>query len=322
VGAYPLKLDKSKAKAAYAELAPDIDLHARLVDAGTRLAHHYAENATERKWQKRLHRWLIEERYDEEPLAYVDAKEAAIATRATSGPRKAKGDAAPQAGKATGPSGAPLGRYVVRVVRGEQVTYAGEHSIKLRYRIEGGEHHGKEFDHGFVYRTDEESDDGTKGQAMLNNITTASGVNPPDATGFNGLTMVAKVTKGGAIEYVPGGTSAQEKAAGLSYGTPLGSHTVKIIDSDFKDDGKGEKKIGFDYLIQGGEYDGREFHHEFYLADAYCGSIKEGEKLFADIRQATGVMPRDTVELHDKTLVVTVTEHNCFRFNVEYAALT
>src|SRR3954466_7684224 len=101
----------------------------------------------------------------------------------------------------------------------------------------------------------------------------------------------------------------QECRAGLSYGTPLGSHVAKITGLDVHDEESGTTKLKLCYRIEGGEHEGKDFHHEFYLASGSETLAKKGEALFDAVRRAVAIpCPQVPEELHDKTLVVNVTE--------------
>ena len=83
--AYPLKRDRSKARAAYSALAPSPALHTTLLAQAAVWAAQYEETGTEKKWWKHLHLWLSEERYLEDPPSpYENRKEAAIARKPNS----------------------------------------------------------------------------------------------------------------------------------------------------------------------------------------------------------------------------------------------
>jgi hypothetical protein len=116
---FPRKHQRAKARAAYKALAPDDDLHAHLMASAIALAAHYEKTATEKKWWKHMHTWLVEERYLEDlPEPYENPKEAAIARVRENGPRKAS--KTPPAEKATGLSPkTPIGRHKVKIVGSE-----------------------------------------------------------------------------------------------------------------------------------------------------------------------------------------------------------
>jgi hypothetical protein len=200
--AFPRKHHRTKARIAYAALAPDEALHADLMAAAIALAGHYEKSATEKKWWKHMHTWLAEERYLEDlPEPYENPKEAAIARAREKGPRKA---ASTTPAKATGLSpGTPIGRHKVKIVGSEfpDNTSSPEVRIKFFYRIEDGDHTGKEFSHTFKILSDDENTR-MDGQSIYANIRNATGVLEPDDTcDFHDKVMHAVVGKMGRIEY-------------------------------------------------------------------------------------------------------------------------
>ena len=177
---YPRKHQRAKARAAYKALAPDAELHANLVAAASAWANHYERNATEKKWWKHLHTWLAEERYLEDlPEPYENPKEAAIAGARENGPRKAS--KSPPAGKDTGLSPkTPIGSHKVKVIDSEMPDDSVNPELRMifRYRIEDGDHQGKEFSHTFkIVSNDEELQ--SEGQSFFAGLRIATGVSDP-----------------------------------------------------------------------------------------------------------------------------------------------
>jgi hypothetical protein len=203
--AFPRKHDRSKAKAAYMALAPDSSLHDALVSKAIALAEHYQTNSTERKWWKHLHNWLAEERYLEDlPVPYENPKEAAIARKRENAPRK---DNTETPAKDVGLSAkTPQGRHKVTVVSSDlpDVAYGGpEFRMKFGFRIEEGEHEGKEFSHTFKTISENEALQMT-GQSIYSNLRNATGViDPDDTSDFHDKKLLAIVGKMGRIEYAP-----------------------------------------------------------------------------------------------------------------------
>lgn len=79
---FPKKLKKVKARLAYEKLAPDSDLHARIIEKVKELAAHHKEQGTEFKWIREPANWLSGEGWDEDlPAVYQDPKDAAISKR-------------------------------------------------------------------------------------------------------------------------------------------------------------------------------------------------------------------------------------------------
>jgi hypothetical protein len=200
--AFPRKQDRSKAQAAYKKLAPDTDLHDALVAKAIALAEHYQKNATERKWWKYLHNWLGEERYLEDlPEPYENAKEAAIARKRENGPRKGKTEA-PAKDVGLSPK-TPIGRHKVKVVECDLPDANGSAEARMRFlfRVETGEHEGKEFSHSFKIMSDDDTMR-MNGQSFYADLRSATGVlEPEDTSEFHGKSLQAIVGKMGRIEY-------------------------------------------------------------------------------------------------------------------------
>jgi len=200
---FPRKYDRAKAKAAYKALAPNEELHARLVAQAIALAAHHEKNATDKKWIKRMHTWLVGECYLEDlPEPYENPKEAAIARARENGPRKAS--KSPPARKTTGLSPkTPQGRHKVKIISAEMPDDSGspEERFKLSYRIEDGDHEGKEFSHTFKSISADEREQ-TEGQSVFADLRKATGVTEPeDTSDFHDLSLRAIVTSMGRIEY-------------------------------------------------------------------------------------------------------------------------
>jgi hypothetical protein len=199
---FPRKHHRAKARAAYKVLAPDAVLHAHLMVSAIALATHYEKAATEKKWWKHMHTWLVEERYLEDlPEPYENPKEAAIARARENGPRKVKPQAA---GKATGLSPkTPIGRHKVKVIGSEMLDDSGnpEYRMKWSYRIEDGDHEGTEFSHTFKYFSADESLQ-FEGQSIFADLRKATGVLEPDDTSdLHDRPLRAIVSSMGRIEY-------------------------------------------------------------------------------------------------------------------------
>jgi hypothetical protein len=199
--AYPLKVDRSKAKAEYAKLAPDASLHAKLVEAATKLSVHHAANGTEKTFIKRLQNWIREERYEEDlPTTYANAKDAANPRFKAGRTQKTNVDT-----DKFGPSGlspkTPLGRHVVEVTSCDVLSGKNnsERFIDVHFRIQGGTHDGKDFAHNFLYMTDDGADE--QGSRWFSDVCRAvNNESPRDTSEFLGATLTAIVSKGG-IEY-------------------------------------------------------------------------------------------------------------------------
>jgi hypothetical protein len=199
---FPRKHHRAKARAAYKALAPDSDLHADLMASAIALAAHYEKTATDRKWWKHMHTWLIEERYLEDlPEPYENPKEAAIARAKENGPRKASSKTP---SKATGLSPkTPLGRHKVKIIGSEMPddSNSPEQRFKFSYLIEDGGHEGKEFSHTFKMVSNDENLQ-TEGQSFFADLRKATGIiDPNDTSDFHDISLRAIVTSMGRIEY-------------------------------------------------------------------------------------------------------------------------
>ena len=199
---YPRKHHRAKAQAAYKTLAPDATLHATLVVKASAWAAHYEQTATEKRWWKHMHTWLVEERYLEDlPEPYESPKEAAIAKARQNGPPKiGKPQKEPKSGLSPK---TPVGRHTVKVVRGEMpdARNSPEQRMKFVFRIENGDHEGKEFAHTFkCLSADEEAR--SKGMAIFGELRRATGVLEPDDTcDLHDKTLRAVVGAMGRISY-------------------------------------------------------------------------------------------------------------------------
>jgi hypothetical protein len=199
--AFPRKHQRAKARAAYNALAPDQALHARLVVLVTAWAEHYAKTGTEKQWWKHLHTWLAQESYLEDlPQPYENPKDAAMARAKERGPRQAVGGTSTSSGLS---SKTPLGRHEVVIISADMPddSFAPEQPMKLSYRIQGGQHDGREFSHTFKILS-ENDDDQAKGQKIFSDIRQATGNNfPADYSDLYGIALRAIVTSMGRIEY-------------------------------------------------------------------------------------------------------------------------
>jgi hypothetical protein len=199
--AFPRKHQRAKARAEYNALAPDHDLHARLVESALALAAHHTANGTEKRWWKHLHTWLIEERYLEDlPEPYENAKDAAIARGSR---RAAAGSKTPATGKSGLSPKTPLGRHEVVIIGTDMPdhTLDPEQSMTFSYRIQGGTHDGKEFSHTFKCQS-ENGRQQDEGQSFYANIRNATGkFSPDDLSELHNMPLLAIVSGMGRIEY-------------------------------------------------------------------------------------------------------------------------
>jgi hypothetical protein len=193
---FPRKHQRAKAQAAYKALAPDAALHADLMASAIAWAAHYEKTATEKKWWKHMHTWLVEERYLEDlPEPYENPKEAAIARAREKGPRKAD--------KQQSATKAPIGRHKVKIANFEMPggSWDQERSFIVSFKIEDGDQEGKKFSHTFKIMSGDEGQQET-GQAIYAELRNATGVlEPEDTTDFHDKTLWATVRARGRIEY-------------------------------------------------------------------------------------------------------------------------
>jgi hypothetical protein len=202
--AFPRKHERSKARSAYETLAPDADLHAKLVARALALADHHSTHGTEQRWRKHLHSWLAEERYLEDlPQPYENPKEAAIARKKERGPTKtAKKSKAREAGLGLSEK-TPQGEHSVIIVGSDLSESVGspERRLQFSYRIQGGQHEGQEFSHTFAYISEDEEVQ-ERGQVMFANIRSAVNlVEVDDTSELHDLPLRAIVAPMGRISY-------------------------------------------------------------------------------------------------------------------------
>jgi len=198
---FPRKHHRAKARAAYKALAPSEHLHADLMTKAIALAAHYQKTATEKKWWKHMHTWLIEERYLEDlPEPYENPKQAAIARARERGPRKADTALAKELGLSPK---TPIGRHKVKIVGSEfpDNSNSAEVRMKFCYRIEDGNREGTEFSHTFKLVSNDESLQ-TEGQSIYADLRRATGIHQPeDTSDFHDISLLAIVGNMGRIQY-------------------------------------------------------------------------------------------------------------------------
>jgi hypothetical protein len=201
--AWGRKEKRADARAAYAKLEPDGELHARLVQSATAWTANYTVIDRPKKFQKLLHTWINDECWLEDlPLPYENAKDAAIARAKERGPRKERATSA-QSGTAYGVADdTPLGRHVVEIFdsKAEKKTNGDTH-LCFSYRIRGGEHEGKEFALRFPHSDWSGTIDKDSRIADLEKTTGRRNVQ--DSSELHGAVLCAVVSKGGRIEYEP-----------------------------------------------------------------------------------------------------------------------
>ncbi len=74
----------------------------------------------------------------------------------------------------------------------------------------------------------------------------------------------------------------------------------------------------FSFRIEEGQHEGKEFSHAFKYISSNEDEQKMGQSIFADLRNATGVIePQDTSDFHDCGLLAVVGKMG----RIEYATL-
>ena len=185
---YPRKHHRAKAQAAYKALAPDPGLHATLVEKAALWASHYEQAAIEKKWWKHLHRWLEDQCYLEDlPLVYEDAKEAAIARRATGKPQKTRSS-----------TNAPLGTHRLTVTAAKiEKSPIDDETLALDFRILDGPYDGKEFSHAILFSS-EDPNRREEGSNLFAQFRKATGIkSPQNKSEFVDCVLHATVSKAG-----------------------------------------------------------------------------------------------------------------------------
>jgi hypothetical protein len=95
----------------------------------------------------------------------------------------------------------PIGRHKVKIVSSEIIGANPESRFRFSYRIEEGDHEGKEFSHAFKYLSQDENAQ-TEGQAIFADLRRATGVlHPADTSDLHDIPLVAIVGPMGRIEY-------------------------------------------------------------------------------------------------------------------------
>lgn len=187
---YGVRHDKADARRAYEKLAPDADLHVRMVEAAR--AWRQSAGSIERM---RLRRWIEEERYDEQPKgarkAANDDKPAALASK----PAKWVGDV---------PAVVSPGQHTV-FIRDARHTpdVDGNHELTLILDIDNGNLVLSEVPHRFFIEHRDEALQ-RKGAKHLENICAAAGISDIlDVGELIGKHVIADVGVDGSIRYIP-----------------------------------------------------------------------------------------------------------------------
>lgn len=89
---------------------------------------------------------------------------------------------------------------------------------------------------------------------------------------------------------------------------PAGEYTLEIVESEYKATSKGTGMIlSCKAQVVGGEYDGRPFYINYNLENQNETAQEIGQRDFAGLRRATGVLaPDDSEELHFKAFRVKI----------------
>jgi hypothetical protein len=191
--AWGRKEKRADARDAYKGLAPDADLHQRLVEAAKEWTESYAATGREKHYQKYLHTWLKGECWLEDLPTAFETKKAAAAS----------GKSAPAEHGASGLTPkTPLGQHTVEVIGSDMEEVGPENvTVAFKYRIHGGANSGHDFSHKF-YLNSPDDDVRLKGQSFFQAIREATGIHSPEDTAdFHGARLCAVVSRGGKIEY-------------------------------------------------------------------------------------------------------------------------
>lgn len=188
--AYPRKHQRSRAETAWTKIAPDAVMAEEIIAGAQRLADHYAEHPVDKKWMKQPANWLAGKGWTEDlPEVYVDAKQAAIAKKA-SAPKPslssddsesvADNDNEPEPDEVPwflvgSPKLWPVGRFVGKFVDGEVVKEGPDKIVTMDFEIQEGEHAGKILQHRFYVEAYMRSAQ-EEGQAILSRMCHAVGL--------------------------------------------------------------------------------------------------------------------------------------------------
>lgn len=87
---------------------------------------------------------------------------------------------------------------------------------------------------------------------------------------------------------------------------PAGEYTLEIVESEYKATSKGTGMLlACKAQVVGGEFDGRPFYINYNLENQNETAQEIGQRDFAGLRRATGVLaPDDSEELHFKAFGV------------------
>lgn len=81
---------------------------------------------------------------------------------------------------------------------------------------------------------------------------------------------------------------------------PAGEYTLEIVESEYDTNTKGTGMVlGCKAQVVGGDYDGRPFYLNYNLENENDIAVEIGQRDFAGLRRATGVLaPDDSEQLH------------------------
>lgn len=113
--------------------------------------------------------------------------------------------------------------------------------------------------------------------------------------------------------------SKESGKSGLSPKTPIGGHSVTIVNSEILGGAwDQERELVLSLKIEDGDHAGKEFSHVFKLMSADESAQDQGMTTYRQVREATGVLePDDTSDFHGKPLRAIVKPMG----RIEYTAL-
>lgn len=190
--AYGHKTKRKEAKRSYDRLPNDPVLHDLLVAQALNWFEHYERNGTDKNWRKRLHTWLDDECYLEDPPPkFESAKDAGIANAVRNSSKS----------KDARPSKWPVGIHDVEVVTCDVIGDHFSSEAIARLRIVHGPHEGLEFPAQFCIVSQDE-DLMCTGLEAFNTFQNATGIpNVRDTSDLVGAPLRVIVGSRQAIRY-------------------------------------------------------------------------------------------------------------------------
>jgi hypothetical protein len=189
--AYDMRKDRAAAKAAYAELNPDADLQATILEAAEAWRQAWLAQGKPDAKRKYLATWLREERYAEDAPGPKKAS-----------PTKPAKPAQPTAAPANDNNPLAGRRHAVRIDKAGFVEHDGGKYITLTLVGVGGDIDGQEYEDEICYEHDdaETQDDG---QRQLVELCKAAGIDHlEDTDEFEGATIDVKFSRDRSIAYL------------------------------------------------------------------------------------------------------------------------